>query len=75
MYQRYKGEVMMSNKTITVELKSNYGRDAIYPACMDSRLFAKLANTTTLTSTTITLIESLGYSVQLKPQTLEGVVR
>jgi|TARA_R110001606_G_scaffold81703_1_gene187997 hypothetical protein len=59
-----------SPKGIIVELKSNYGREVIYPACTESRLFAKIADTTTLTKQTIALIQELGYTVHIKPQTL-----
>jgi len=48
---------------ITVEIKNNFGNEAIYPACEHSRLFAEIAGTKTLTRETIEKIKSLGYLV------------
>jgi len=59
--------------TITVELKSIYGVQTIYPACHQSRLFAEIANTKTLTRAAIEKIKKLGYSVTVKqtqPETI-----
>jgi hypothetical protein len=59
--------------TITVELKSIYGVQAVYPACHQSRLFAEIANTKTLTRAAIEKIKKLGYSVTVKqtqPETI-----
>lgn len=57
--------------TITVEIKNNFGNEAIYPACEHSRLFAEIANTKTLTRETIEKIKCLGYVVGVvAPNTL-----
>ena len=59
--------------SITVTIKSNYGQEAIYPACEASKVFAALAGTKTLTRKDIDLIKQLGYSVavaQTQPVTL-----
>ena len=59
--------------TITVELKSIYGVQAIYPACHASKLFAQIAGTKTLTRAAIANIKALGYQVTVKqtqPETI-----
>ena len=56
---------------IQVTIKNNYGRDVIYPACKDSELFAMIAGTKTLSREVLTAIKALGYTVEVKPQTLE----
>ena len=48
---------------ITVEIKTIYGVDKIYPACEVSRTFAKIAGTKTLTIETLEHIKSLGVLV------------
>jgi len=58
---------------ITVQIKSIYGVQAIYPACEASRLFADIAGTKTLTRAAVAKIKALGYAVTVKqnePQTL-----
>jgi hypothetical protein len=56
---------------ITVEIKNNFGNEAIYPACEKSRVFAEIAGTKTLTRETIEKIKSLGYVVGVAaPNTL-----
>lgn len=52
-------------KTLTVIIKSNYGNEAIYPDCNESKLFAKLANTRTLTPEAIRTIKALGYNFKI----------
>jgi len=48
---------------IKVKIKSNYGTEAIYPACKKAELFAAIAGTKTLTSDTIKKIKALGYQI------------
>ena len=55
---------------ITVEIKNNFGSQAIYPVCDKAITFAKIAGTRTLTSNTLSLIKQLGYQVEVKQQTL-----
>ena len=54
------------NKTmiIKVEIKNNFGNEAIYPACEKAQIFAEIAGTTTLTRDTIAKIKALGYQIQ-----------
>lgn len=56
-------------KTLTVIIKSNYGNEAIYPDCNESRLFAKLANTRTITPEAIKTIKALGYNFKVNNST------
>lgn len=59
-------------KTITVQVKSNYGNTVAYPVCEQSRLLAQLAGTTTLTIQALKIIKSLGFEViQQAPQLLK----
>ena len=56
---------------ITVEIKSVYGTDKVYPVCKNAYRFACIAGTTTLTDYTIGGIKRLGYRVKVKPITEE----
>jgi hypothetical protein len=47
----------MTQTTILVEIKNNYGKQAIYPVCKNAKYFAELAGTKTLTSGHIDLIK------------------
>jgi len=59
-------------KTITVQVKSNYGQTVAYPVCTESKLFAKLAGTKTLTIDALKTIKALGFEViQQAPQLLK----
>lgn len=50
---------------IKVEIKSVYGRDTVYPACPDARRFADIAGTKTLCDRTLTIIQELGYGIEV----------
>lgn len=50
---------------IRVRLKNIYGEDKIYPVCPQSKLFANLAKTKTLTKQTLIIIEKLGYEITI----------
>lgn len=52
---------------LTVELKDQYGTQVVYPVCDNSKLFARLAGTRTLTPSAISLIKQLGYEIIVKP--------
>ena len=56
---------------ITVQIKSVYGRDLVYPVCCKSRAFAAIAGTDTLTEFTVNKIKSLGYKVLVEPTITE----
>jgi hypothetical protein len=56
---------------ILVEVKNVYGRETVYPACKLSKAFADLAGTKTFTHRALQIIESMGYLIELKPQTFK----
>lgn len=52
--------------TITVEIKSVYGTELVYPVCEKALMFAKIAGTKTLARNTLAMIKHLGYNVNIK---------
>ena len=56
---------MNTDKQITVQIKSIYGNEMIYPICPQAKIFAELAGTKTLTRTAINLIKDLGFKVNV----------
>ena len=56
--------------SITVQIKNVYGNTTIYPVCPRAQLFASIAGTKTLTQAAINDIKSLGYAINVQPQTL-----
>jgi len=56
--------------TITVEIKTVYGNEAIYPVCETAKTFAQLVGTKTLTRDAIAKIKRLGYLIEIKAPTL-----
>lgn len=54
---------------ITIRIEKNYGIETAYPACDQSRLFAKLAGTKTLTHHALDTIAALGYQIQIEQST------
>jgi len=48
---------------LIVHIKSVYGTDKVYPINETAKIFAKIANTTTLTADTLILAKKLGYKV------------
>lgn len=53
------------SKEITVQIKEVYGHTKYYPHCEDAKVFAKIANRTTLTEQTLRRIMKLGYKVKV----------
>lgn len=53
---------------IQVEIKSNYGNRAVYPACDISRKLAALIGTKTFTDAAIAQIKGLGYIFNVQQQ-------
>ena len=49
---------------ITIEPKTVYGNTLYYPICDKDKLFAKIAETTTLTYHAIQHVKALGYEVE-----------
>ena len=52
--------------TLTVEIKSVYGTETIYPVCGTAKTFASIAGTKTLTRHALGQIKALGYSITVK---------
>jgi hypothetical protein len=49
--------------TITVEIKSSYGRSLAYPACDKAKIFAGMLGAKTLTRSALKAIEALGFTI------------
>ena len=56
--------------TIKVQIKSNYGQEAIYPLCEVGFNITQLTGRKTLTRTDIKVLKRLGYSIEVQSQTL-----
>jgi hypothetical protein len=50
-------------KTITIEIRSQYGNTVAYPACQAAKLFARIAGTKTLSSQALKDIQALGFDI------------
>ena len=61
---------MSLEKEIVIEVRDVYGMKKYYPICSNARCFAKLAQTTTLTLSAITLIKELGYLVTVQQRVI-----
>ena len=57
-------------KQITVQIKSVYGKQTIYPVCENAIRFAKLTGNKTLSQENIATIKGLGYTIAVQQQTL-----
>ena len=55
---------------ILVSIKTSYGTDRIYPECNKAKLFTNIARTETLTQDTIRAIKDLGYTINVKQQSI-----
>jgi hypothetical protein len=55
---------------ITVEIKNNYGNEAIYPVSECAVLFTRLTGKKTLSREDISIIKTLGFMIELKQATL-----
>jgi|TARA_R110000868_G_scaffold372436_1_gene636268 hypothetical protein len=55
---------------ITVRITSVYGQKTVYPVCETAKIFADIAGTKTLKSTTINAIKALGYKVLVEQETI-----
>ena len=64
---------MNNMQTLKLEIRTVYGIVKAYPKCEQSRLFAKIAGTTTLTSQNLKHIQDLGYAFDCFSHTLENV--
>jgi copper chaperone CopZ len=57
---------MENNQKITVEIKTVYGVENVYPVCDKAKAFASIAGTKTLTAHTIQSVKALGYAIEVK---------
>ena len=55
---------------ITIEIKSVYGRECIYPVCDAAKQFTALTGKKTLDRENLEAIKKLGYEIQIKEQKL-----
>ena len=62
------------SKLITVEVRSVYGRDTIYPVDAAAKAFASIAGTTTITPEALKHIRALGYAVQCGRQHIPALL-
>jgi hypothetical protein len=59
--------------TLKIQIKAVYGTLKAYPLCEQSKLFAKIAGTSTLTMETIKHIQALGFGFDCKQYSLESI--
>jgi hypothetical protein len=45
-----------------------YGKRVVYPVCDKAKVFASIADTKSLTETTLKCIRKLGYEINVVPQ-------
>lgn len=50
-------------KSITVEIRDQFGNRVFHPICEDAMRFAAIAGTTTLTERVLTCVRGLGYDI------------
>ena len=50
-------------KTLQLALKNVYGVDRIYPMCPQSKLFAELTKSKTLSAESLSILKKLGYEI------------
>jgi hypothetical protein len=55
---------------IIVRITSVYGQRTVYPVCETAKIFAEIAGTKTLKSTTINSIKALGYKIAVAQEEL-----
>jgi hypothetical protein len=51
---------------IIVQIKTNYGNEAIYPVCKMAEGFAAIAGTKTLTRQTLRMIKNMGFEIEIQ---------
>lgn len=51
---------------IIIKKKSVYGKDLYYPLCENSKIFANLTDSKTLTLYSLQLIKQLGYEIEVE---------
>jgi hypothetical protein len=65
-------ETEMTNQqqcsAIHVRVMDVYGKRVVYPVCDHAKVFADIADTKSLTETTLRCIKKLGYEIHVIPQ-------
>ena len=51
----------MIDKDLFVKVKPQWGKDVLYPACQNSRLLVRLANSKTVTPENKKILEQMGF--------------
>lgn len=57
--------ITMEKQVITFKEKSVYGKVLIYPVCDKANIFAGIISNKTFTTGQLSLIEALGYTINL----------
>lgn len=57
---------------ITVQIRTVYGVEQVYPVCDQARMFAAVAGTKTLTHSALQAIEAGGHTIQIQQQQPKG---
>ena len=57
----------ISEFVVHVRVMDVYGRQVVYPVCDKAKVFADIADTKTLTDTTLRCIRKLGYTIHVIP--------
>ena len=55
-----------SRPTITIEVRSVYGKQLVYPVCEKAKHFARIAGTLTFSHDNLCMIEALGFIIEHK---------
>ena len=54
---------------IFIKVRNVYGNNLAYPDCRNSKRFAELANTETLTPRSLKIIQQLGFKIKVRADT------
>lgn len=57
----------ISEFVVHVRVMDVYGRQVVYPVCDKAKVFASIADTKTLTDSTLRCIRKLGYTIHVIP--------
>lgn len=57
----------ISEFVVHVRVMDVYGRQVVYPVCDKAKVFASIADTKTMTDSTLRCIRKLGYTIHVIP--------
>ena len=63
-----------SQKVVQIQYKDSHGTRRYYPMNESAVLFARIANTKTLTRETIAIIKNLGYRIENVAESLDSIL-